>query len=113
MQPHTCTWRKKVTFCFVSVISLSLSREKCSSQFTPERSRVAVCEGQKGPSEGQESGGSEVCIVGRAHVARERERLGTCFRGGAERPFWVGCASDSFHLKYAACQAPIPWASVS
>lgn len=29
---------------FLSVISLSLSREKWSSQFTPECSRVAVCD---------------------------------------------------------------------
>ena len=53
-------------------------------------------------------------LLGQAeHVTHERERLGTCFRGGAERPFWAGCASDSFHLKYAACHAPVPWASVS
>lgn len=126
MQPHTCKWRKKVAFCFLSVIPLSLSREKRSSQLTPERSRVAVCDEEwkarrdgrvqvKGRKAGQARSASwSMCAFLPRQAERvARGRLGTCSRGGAERPFWAGCVSDSFNLKYAVCQAAVPWASVS
>lgn len=74
--------------------------------------------GPKGPSEGGKKAKVRSALWSSAFLPRQAERvargrLGTCSRGGAERPFWAGCVSDSFNLKYAVCQAAVPWASVS
>lgn len=66
---------------------------------------------------GRKAGASEVCIVEHVRLPFPDKQsvlhvgvLGPA-PGGAER--LMGCVSDSFNLKYAVCQAAVPWASVS
>lgn len=120
MQPHTCKWRKKVAFCFLSVIPFPYPERNAlhSLHLSVLEPPCVMKNGKHGGTEGSMKGQGKSCGCFRsarwsmcAFLPRQAELaargLPWDLSPRRQRGLSAGCVSDSFNLKYAVCQAAV------